>query len=363
MVENEPPCGGEFRQLDIESVLELGRQGDVADGSALGADQVMVMLGQCLGELKMGVIVAGHDAANHPCCFKHREIAIHRALGEVGAAIEHIEDPDRLAGLAQHVDELTAGAREPMSCGLQAGGHHGIEIGGHRPKGSKEGCTGGVWKTPAVNRWLKRTDVPRGADYDARWTALAAAGANVHGEVDFLMACLAPGRVARVLDAGCGTGRVALELARRGVEVVGVDLDPAMLAEARTKNPEGRWVQGDLATLALVEHHEPNGFDLVAMAGNVMIFLTPGTEGEVLARLAVHLVAEGLLVAGFELGTGRLSIERYDELALAAGFSLVDRYATWDRVPFVTGGSYAVSVHRLGATPALPGGPRRVPVG
>ena len=57
-----------------------------------------------------------------------------------------------------------------------------------------------------------------GDDYQRRFDELAAAGNNVHGEVDFLMQ-LDP---ERVLDAGCGTGRVAIELARRGVAVPAV---------------------------------------------------------------------------------------------------------------------------------------------
>ena len=38
-----------------------------------------------------------------------------------------------------------------------------------------------------------------------------------------------------VLDAGCGTGRVAIEPARRGIEVVGADVDPSMLATTRQR--------------------------------------------------------------------------------------------------------------------------------
>jgi len=216
-----------------------------------------------------------------------------------------------------------------------------------------------------MTRWLQRDDVPRGHDYDARWVELAASGANIHGEADLVMSLLpASGdRRPSVLDAGCGTGRVAIELARRGVEVVGVDLDPAMLAAARAKAPEAEWVEADLATLDLAapDPGAPAGpgagtarrrFDVVAMPGNVMIFVTPGTEGAVLDRLAAHLLPGGVLVAGFQLGPTRLSLARYDELAAAAGLELVARYATWDRAPFVEGGDYAVSVHRL----VTPGG-------
>jgi len=186
------------------------------------------------------------------------------------------------------------------------------------------------------NRWLAEAG-GRSRTYDQRWEALAAAGAEVHGEAD-LVERLGP---RSVLDAGCGTGRVAVELARRGLDVVGADVDPGMLAEARAKAPGLRWVLADLATLDLT-----CTFDVVVLAGNVMIYLAPGTEAQVLARVAAHAVPGGLVVAGFSLEPGRLDLATYDRHAAAAGLELLDRWATWDRRPFAAGGSYAVSVHR-----------------
>ena len=58
------------------------------------------------------------------------------------------------------------------------------------------------------------------AGYDERWRRMEAAGVNPHGEADFVFS-YGP---RSVLDAGCGTGRVAIELARRGLDVVGTDL-------------------------------------------------------------------------------------------------------------------------------------------
>jgi SAM-dependent methyltransferase len=187
------------------------------------------------------------------------------------------------------------------------------------------------------NRWLRTKDLS-GDAYDARYDERAAAGENVHGEADLVMR-YAP---AAVLDAGCGTGRVARELARRGVDVVGVDLDADMLATARRRSPELRWVQADLASFDL-----GRTFDVVLAAGNVMILLTPGTEPAVLAHLARHLRPGGLLIAGFQARPAHLAIADYDGLAAAAGFTLAERFATWDREPWRVDGGYAVSVHRL----------------
>ncbi|MBX7433210.1 class I SAM-dependent methyltransferase [Mycobacterium sp. Y57] len=189
-------------------------------------------------------------------------------------------------------------------------------------------------------RW-QQSDAPRGQDYDARWEQLAATGAGVHGEADLIESLLRSAGGTDVLDAGCGTGRVAIELAARGFSVVGLDNDRAMLDAARAKAPHLRWIEADLVdTDARID----GAFDLVALAGNVMIFLDPGTEANVVAQLADRLRPGGSMVAGFQLRPGRLSLERYDELAEAAGLTLVDRWATWDREPF-HGGDYAVSVH------------------
>ncbi len=69
--------------------------------------------------------------------------------------------------------------------------------------------------------------------------------------VQALLASLPPG--CRVLDAACGTGRHSAWLAERGLEVIGIDASPAMLARARAKVPSGWFELGDLATLPLAD--------------------------------------------------------------------------------------------------------------
>jgi SAM-dependent methyltransferase len=187
------------------------------------------------------------------------------------------------------------------------------------------------------NPWLKRSGVD-GDSYDVGYTQRAAAGENVHGEADFVQH-YGP---RTVLDAGCGTGRVAIELARRGISTVGVDLDSRMLATARKKAAGLSWHQADLATVQLQRR-----FDVIVMAGNVMIFVAPGTEAAVLRNMARHLVPDGLLIAGFQLSIGYLQLPDYDRLAAEAGLRLVERYATWDRRPWTEADTYAVSVHQF----------------
>jgi SAM-dependent methyltransferase len=186
-----------------------------------------------------------------------------------------------------------------------------------------------------------------GRSYQARFDTLAAAGEDVHGEASFVMG-LAP---ADVLDAGCGTGRVAIELARRGVRVAGVDVDASMIAEARRLAPELDWAHADVAGLDLGRR-----FDVVLMAGNVPLFCHPEHRGALVASCARHLCAGGALVSGFQLGRG-YGLEDYDAACRDAGLGLEARYSTWDSRAFAPGGDYAVSVHRRPSARG-PGAPR-----
>jgi SAM-dependent methyltransferase len=180
--------------------------------------------------------------------------------------------------------------------------------------------------------WVGEWDGDR---YQERFGALAASGVDVHGEAGFVMG-LGP---SSVLDAGCGTGRVAIELARLGVDVAGVDPDPSMISTAQRLAPELTWVRSDMSRVEL-----DRSFDVVVMAGNVPLFTPAGTQADLVAGCARHLIAGGRLVCGFKLDQG-YNLATYDDHCRAVGLELVERWATWDRAPF-DGGDYAVSVHR-----------------
>ncbi|MBD2892388.1 tRNA 5-carboxymethoxyuridine methyltransferase [Actinomadura sp. RB99] len=200
-----------------------------------------------------------------------------------------------------------------------------------------------------MSRWSDLAGESSGAAYAARFADLVAAGADVHGEARLCASLVPPG--SRVLDAGTGTGRVAIRLAELGYACVGVDLDASMLAEARRMAPEMTWIRADLATF---EPPDADPFDLVVAAGNVIPLLAQGTEPAAIRALAESLRPGGLLVAGFGLDAAHLPVPptvdlaSYDAWCAAAGLSFHQRFATWDGDDY-RGGGYAVSVHRRGS--------------
>ncbi|MBB0245147.1 methyltransferase domain-containing protein [Streptomyces alkaliphilus] len=212
------------------------------------------------------------------------------------------------------------------------------------------------------DRWAEVTGAPTVSDryaeeYAARFARLAAEGGDPHGEARFCDALLARG--SRVLDAGCGTGRVAARLAELGHSCTGVDVDPAMLAVARRTAPGPDWHLGDLVALDAVGLTP--GYDLVVAAGNVIPLLAPGTEVAVIAQLARLLRPGGLLVAGMGLTPDHLPLAEapfgageYDEWCAAAGLERHARYSTWDGSPFEPDAGYLVAVHARPAEPLLP---------
>jgi SAM-dependent methyltransferase len=196
---------------------------------------------------------------------------------------------------------------------------------------------------PAGNRWIAKIEENPGHSdwYVERFRSLAADGADLHGEARFVDAML--GRGARVLDAGCGPGRVGGRLAELGHEVVGVDLDPVLIAAAEHDHPGPRWLVGDLAELDLSADGVATGFDVVVCAGNVMGFLDPATRRQVLANLRSVLAPGGRIVTGFGSGGDYPFGEFFDDVE-QVGLVAELRFSTWDLRPFTAGSEFLVAV-------------------
>lgn len=195
-------------------------------------------------------------------------------------------------------------------------------------------------------RWFTAHPGGHAAWYRERFRTLAASGADLAGEARFLDALIAPG--SRVLDAGCGTGRVSAELHARGHDVLGVDVDAELIAAAPVDYPGPRYLVGDLAAMDLAG--EPP-FDAAVLAGNVLVFVAPGSERQVLARVAGHVRPDGVVVTGF--ATDReYRLPEFDADCAAVGLLREHRFATWDLRPWRDDATWAVTVLRVPPAPA-----------
>lgn len=192
-------------------------------------------------------------------------------------------------------------------------------------------------------RWFTETDEGHSQAYVDQMRSLAAEGEDLAGEARLVDAMVK--RRSRILDAGCGPGRVGAALFDRGHDVVGVDIDSELIAAAREDHPGPVWLMADLASLDLASMGEPEPFDAIVVAGNVLAFVAPDTEVQVLERLSAHLLPGGFVITGFQ--TERYAIAEFDRHLAAAGFVLEHRFATWDLRPWQMDAEFAVSVLRF----------------
>lgn len=195
----------------------------------------------------------------------------------------------------------------------------------------------------SLPRWFTDTDEGHSQAYVDQMRSLAAEGEDLAGEARFVDAMVKPR--SRILDAGCGPGRVGAALFARGHNIVGVDVDPELIAAAREDHPGPVWLMTDLASLDLASMGETEPFDAIVVAGNVLAFVAPDTEVQVLKRLAAHLMPGGFVIAGFH--TERYDIAEFDRHLAEAGFVLEHRFATWDLRPWHSDADFAVSVLRF----------------
>lgn len=196
--------------------------------------------------------------------------------------------------------------------------------------------------------WMRKVeaDPSHSQWYVERFRSLARAGEDLAGEARLIDA-IAP-RAARILDAGCGPGRLGGHLFEAGHDVVGVDVDPALIEAAEQDHPGPRWLVGDLAELDLPARGIAEPFDVILSAGNVMTFLAPSTRVQVLARLRAHLRSDGRAVIGF--GAGReYAFDQFLDDAAAAGFTPDLLLSTWDLRPFTDDADFLVAILRPAA--------------
>ncbi|WP_328395687.1 class I SAM-dependent methyltransferase [Nocardia sp. NBC_00416] len=200
-------------------------------------------------------------------------------------------------------------------------------------------------RTPSRWEELTAADPAHSEWYVRRFRTLAAEGQDIFGEARLIDAML--GRRGRVLDAGCGPGRLGGHLHNAGHSVVGVDVDPVLIAAAEADYPGPAWLVGDLAELDLPGRGIEADFDVIVCAGNVMTFLAPSTRSAVLAGFARHLAPDGRLVTGFGAGRG-YDFTEFRTDAAGQGLTVDLLLSTWDLRPFTETSEFLVAVFSSG---------------
>jgi SAM-dependent methyltransferase len=193
-----------------------------------------------------------------------------------------------------------------------------------------------------MTRWATETSPGHSQRYVERMRRLAADGADLAGEARFLDALVPRG--ARVLDGGCGTGRVGAALAERGHTVVGVDADPVLIEAAVQDHPACRWVVADLCRLDAAELGGP--FDAAILAGNVLPFAAPGSQAVLLGGVAAAMKQDAVIAVGFGADRG-YSVAEFDADLAAAGLRAEHRFASWDLRPWRSDSDWSVTVIRV----------------
>lgn len=197
--------------------------------------------------------------------------------------------------------------------------------------------------TPEPGKWSRiiAADPEHSHRYIQRFKTMAAAGHDLVGEARTVHAMVSPG--SRILDAGCGPGRHAGHLHALGHRVVGVDVDPVLIAAAGTDYPGPTFVVQDLAELDLPSKGVEAGFDAILCAGNVVGFLAESTRVDVLRRMGEHLAPDGRAVIGFGAGRGYEFDDFFADVE-AAGMEVQLKLSTWDLRPFTPGSTFLVAI-------------------
>lgn len=127
------------------------------------------------------------------------------------------------------------------------------------------------------------------------WEVVEGIKWNVKGEVDFIEKAFGLPKGSRILDLACGYGRISIELASRGFDVLGLDYCSEVLelarSEAKRRNVKVEFVQGDMRNLQY-----DNEFHGVVCWGNSFGYFSDDENDRVLGLISRSLKRNGRLI-------------------------------------------------------------------
>jgi len=118
-----------------------------------------------------------------------------------------------------------------------------------------------------------------------------------------------------VCDLGCGPGQIARYLSERGLETIGVDLSPGMIAEARRLNPGLRFEQGSMLALAFEDN------ELGGIAAFYSIVNVPrADQPQAFAESYRVLKPGGWLLVAFHIGEDDVHLDEWWDTPVSIDF-------------------------------------------
>jgi SAM-dependent methyltransferase len=192
-----------------------------------------------------------------------------------------------------------------------------------------------------------------GADYDTIYPAL---GLETEASIDFLAELAARHPDPSVLEFGIGTGRLAIELNRRGLRVAGIEASKCMVAALRDKAPTA---QIDIAIGDYVSTRVPGSFSLVVLTfNNILDPRGRPAQLSIFENAARHLapggcfVIDAVVLGRFRRIAASRSVrdayadpDELDGMAHVHGMTCIARYASWTRAAFTAHSRRHISVY------------------
>lgn len=156
---------------------------------------------------------------------------------------------------------------------------------------------------------------------------------------DFFLAVVDQTPRARVLDLGCGTGRLALAMAAAGHIVTGVDPARASLevAHFKPRADQVTWVEGTSAAVP------DAAFDVAVMTSHVAQFFVEDAEWRSTLKDLRRALVPGSLLA---FDTRDPAVRGWEQSLDEAGFAVENVFGGWDRQPVGAGDGESVVLAR-----------------